>query len=462
MRHSMTVLSVLIITACADSAPAPVATAPTFAVAASPRPKPLIPPDILWTDGVQTINHASIPPSRASYDARITFESETAAKRAGRCFRLIRPEILGGHITGSTQALGATERFCLPAATFHASVRSGLLGIQGAVCDAAPGQPQGRVDPRASNGDPQPCSGDPASDCYHLTTITHFEADAGAPNEVWSRSFEVKVTNPKTPSAQIASVTALGSAVKMEQNTGSILEPVVSGDGRLLVYHDGRTIKYAVNPPSSGFPPCDARGFNQARTIADMFGDPLMASYGIARFQLRDSENNPIPAGAEVGGSYPWIDRNAANLFVTTAGRPLYFQSPTGIQPLYPVLSAPVPGASPNPPTTLDEIRAIGDIGGRSGITVMGLWTQGKMVVLDSRLNNSDLAILQASPPIHDRMVDLYTATPGGTRIGASNNFFINSIENTLDYDPDLRPSLPRDVVWQLSSTTGTDEVAFD
>jgi hypothetical protein len=40
-------------------------------------------------------------------------------------------------------------------------------------------------------------------------------------------------------------------------------------------------------------------------------------------------------------------------------------------------------------------------------------------------------------------MIDLYTATPGGTRIGASNNFFINSIENTLDHDADLRPSLP-------------------
>jgi len=462
MRHSTAALSFLIITACVDSSPAPVTTAPSFAVTAGERPKPLLPPDIIWTDGIQTINHASIPPSRSSYDSRITFESETAAKRAGRCFRLIRPEILGGHITASTQTLGATERLCLPVTEFHASARAGLLGIQGAVCDAAPTQPQGRVDPRASNGDPRPCAGDPASDCYHLTTITHFEADVGAPNEVWSRPFEVKVTNPKTPSAQIASVTALAPAQKMEQIAGSILEPVVSGDGRLLVYHDGRSIKYAVNPPSSGFPPCDARGFNQARRISDMFGDSLMMPYGIARFQLRDSENNLIMPGDEVGGAYPWIDRNAANLFITTAGRALYFQSPTGIKPLYPVLSVPVPGASPNPPTTLEEIRAIGDIGNRSGITVMGLWTQGKMVVLDSRLNNSDLAILNASPPIHDRMIDLYTATPGGTRIGASNNFFINSIENTLDHDADLRPTIPRDVVWQLSSTTGTDEVAFD
>jgi hypothetical protein len=462
MRDSITILSLLLITACADSNPAPVTTAPIYAVAAGERPRPLIPPDIIWTDGIQTTNHASIPPTRGSYDGRITFEAETPAKRDGRCFRLIRPELLSGHITGSTQALGAAERVCLPASTFHASVRTGLLGIQGAVCDASPTQPQGRVDPRAGNGDPQACPGDPTSDCYHLTSVTHFEQDTGAPNEVWSRAFLVKVTNPKTTAAQIASVTPLAAPVKMEQTAGSILEPVVSGDGRLLVYHDGRTVKYAVNPPTSGFAPCDARGFNQARTIADMFTDPLMASYGIAKFQLRDSENNLVPAGAEVGGAYPWIDRNAANLFVTTGGRPLYFQSPTTIQPLYPVLGAPVAGPSPNPPTTLDEIRAIGDIGKRSGITVMGLWTEGKMVVLDSRLNNSDLAILNASPPINDRMIDLYTATPGGTRIGASNNFFINSIENALDYDPDLRPSIPRDVVWQLSSTTGTDEVAFD
>jgi hypothetical protein len=62
----------------------------------------------------------------------------------------------------------------------------------------------------------------------------------------------------------------------------------------------------------------------------------------------------------------------------------------------------------------------------------------------------------------HNRMLDLYTNTPGGTHIGASNIVFINSVENVWNYDPDIRPVTPRDVVWQVAATTGTDEIAFD
>src|SRR5690606_7834984 len=130
-----------------------------------------------------------------------------------------------------------------------------------------------------------------------------------------------------------------------------------------------------------------------------------MAPYGFARFQLRDYKGDLIPDHAEVGGAYPWIDRNGNNLFITAGSASLYYQNAAlAIQPRYPVLGLLNPGAgSPHPPANLTEIRAIGDIGGRSGVTVMGLWTQGKMVTLDSRINNSDPALLGFADQRHDR-----------------------------------------------------------
>ncbi|MEZ4361716.1 MAG: hypothetical protein R3B48_16125 [Kofleriaceae bacterium] len=463
MFRRLLLLALIPCSSCADP-PMDLTSDSAPLVTEGPRPKPLFAPDLRWIDGGTIINHAYVQPTRATYDGRIAFESETQAKFGRRCFRVIRPEVLTGHLSQSVVELASplAERFCLPVSTFHGSTAAGLLGIQGAVCDAAATQPAGRVDPLTSNRQPQPCAANPAADCYRVTTITHFEATAGPPNEVWSREFEITVTNPKTPTARITAVTPLGVPQKSLQG-GTIIEPVLSGDGRLFVYHDGRTIKYAVSPPSGGFAPCDARGFKPARSISHMFWDPDMAPYGIARFQLRDSENRLIADDAEVGGAYPWIDRNGSNLFITTGGNSLYYMNAAGvIKSRYPVLTAPVPGASPNPPTNLTEIRAIGDVGGRNGIMVMGLWTQGKMVVLDNRINNSDLAILDVNPAIHDRNLDLYASTPGGTRIGASNSFFINSLENVLNHDPDLRPITPRDVVWQVAATTGTAEVAFD
>lgn len=472
MRHSWSVALVLAAAACANPAEENEQSAPAVVIAGL-RPAPLFPPDILYSNnGVDVTNHASISPTRASYDGRIAFESETAAKIGPRCFRLIRPEVVTGHLSGSTQALATPliDRSCVDVSLFHASTKPGKLGIQGAVCDASASQPAGRVDPRLTNAQPTPCAGNPAADCYTITAVTHFEPSDGTAPEFWSRRFAIVVSNPKTASAHIDSVTALGSpalgdaALGAAQPVGtSILEPVVSGDGRVLVYHDGRTIKYAVNAPGGPFPPCDARGFNTGRPISDMFTDAKMAPYGIAKFHLRDSENNLIPAGAEVGGAYPWIDRNATNLFIASAGATLYYMDPTGtsVSSRYPVVGGSTPGSMPPPaPTTIDEIKLIGDIGSRSGLMVMGPWTEGKMVVLDSRLNNSDIAVQNANPQVNDRQIDLYNG--GATHIGASNNFFINSIENVLNTDPDLRPATPRDVVWQLSSTTGTEEVAFD
>lgn len=432
-------------------------------------PPPLSPPDIRWTDGSKTINHAYISPRRTSLDGRVysEFGYDYRTFEELQCFGLIRPEALSQALTDSALDLRASLT-CFKASLIHAATEPGHLGRQGALCDATADQPAGRVEGRA-NRQPRPCGAGNRSDCYTLSLLMPYFLDSNGAQELWGRAFEVEVESPKTATARIARVTPLGTpqrwlAPAREPSIG--IEFSISGDGRVLVSHAGEGASYAVNPPGSGFPPCDPRGWGPPRSISFMYTDPNMKPYGVAAYPLRDHENNVIPAGTEVGGNYPWIDRNGANMFFGTSGSSLYYKTAAGeIRSRFNVVGKPEadPGnLSPNPPKDEAEIRKIGDLGKRSGITVVGLWTHGKMVVLDSRNNNSDLAILDSDPPVHDRAVELYAGQPEGVRIGASNNFFINSTENVFHYLANMRPLSPRDVTWHLSTTTGTDEVSFD
>ncbi|HRI53632.1 MAG TPA: hypothetical protein PLW65_25985 [Pseudomonadota bacterium] len=447
---------------------APADGAPALLNAGLPPP-PLFVPDIRWTDGSKTINHAYISPRRTSLDGRVysEFEYDYTAFKDLQCFGLIRPEALTQPLAESTLDLRASVS-CFSASLIHAATAPGHLGRQGALCDAAPDQPPGRVE-GVANRQPRPCGPSNRNDCYTLSLLMPYFLDSDGSQELWGRAFEVEVESPKTATAHIIRISPLGTPQRWLPPAGepSIgIEFSISGDGRVLVSHAGEGASYSVNPPGSGYAPCDPRGWGPPRSISYMHTDPNMKPYGVAAYPLRDHENNPLSPGSEVGGNYPWIDRNGANMFFGTSGSSLYYQNAAGeIRSRFKVVGKPTPdpgSLSPNPPKDEAEIRKIGDLGKRSGITAVGLWTHGKMVVLDSRNNNSDLAILDAEPPVHDRAIELYAGQPAGTRIGASNNFFINSTENVLNYLDSMRPLLPGDVVWHLSTTTGTDEVSFD
>src|SRR5699024_1709050 len=87
-----------------------------------------------------------------------------------------------------------------------------------------------------------------------------------------------------------------------------MLEPTVSDDGRLLVYHGtGNNLLYSVNTTAAA---CSAAGWKSVAPVASMYGDPDMAAYPIARHPIRDTEGHPLPSNVNVSGAYPWIQGN--------------------------------------------------------------------------------------------------------------------------------------------------------
>ncbi|NQZ59277.1 MAG: hypothetical protein HRT88_17625 [Lentisphaeraceae bacterium] len=103
----------------------------------------------------------------------------------------------------------------------------------------------------------------------------------------------------------------------------------------------------------------------------------------------------------------------------------------------------------------------------------MGLWTQGKMVLMDNLLNGSDYGI-EARRAQH-RLVDLYNDNIA-VRVGSmrtnslkelptfslGNLTFFDSIENMMNYNDNMRPNKPNDVVWWISDGKSTDQFSFD
>jgi hypothetical protein len=277
-------------------------------------------------------------------------------------------------------------------------------------------------------------------------------------DELWGRAVRVKVTNPKTENAQIASVTPLGAAPAKAGFTvpsNDLLEPTVDGSGRLLFFHYHQAgIRYAVVPASMPNVRCDVTRWTKFRHISEMHTDPDMAQYPVAKFPLRDHENNVIPAGAQVYGAYPWIDREARNLLFTTTHATLYYQNPSGkIVPRYPVLG------NPPAPKTLAEIGQFNDNATRLGLTVAGLWTNGKMVSVSKRLNHTRLGL--GKDPSENRTLELYENHPG-IEVGRATITTISSVENRFNFLDNLVPQHPHDVVWRVSVNVATDEVAFD
>ncbi len=116
------------------------------------------------------------------------------------------------------------------------------------------------------------------------------------------------------------------------------------------------------------------------------------------------------------------------------------------------------------------------------GFMVGGLWTHGKMVLLDGMINNLDWAV-GVTPAAH-WLVDLYRGADGApvpVRFGAGrfidevraiggpypdgythNANVLDSLQNLLTHHAATRPVTTRDVVWLMSSGVASHEVSFD
>jgi hypothetical protein len=330
---------------------------------------------------------------------------------------------------------------------------------------------------------PYVCGDDALHDCYDLTIIS--STSPGVGSTLWGTPVTVEVADPKTPDARIVDV-ALGEPVQgidIPMNT-EFTEPAVTADGRLLTGRLGRAIRSWTNPETgetmerpydlayallpADAAPCDITAWTDFHPMSHAPYDPAMVgTYGLAAHPFRDTEGEPIEDGEDMGGTYPWVDREGANVFMTGVHGTLSEQSETEF-----------PRHCAN--EGCDSYRENVDFD--RGFMVAGLWTHGKLVHLDGLINNIDWAV-GVQPQTH-WMVDLYEdedGEPVPVRLGSGrfiehfrqengpypdgythNANVLDSLQQLPNWNPAARPVTPRDVVWVMSTGVATDEVSFD
>ncbi|MBK7973606.1 MAG: hypothetical protein IPK07_10150 [Deltaproteobacteria bacterium] len=410
-----------------------------------------------------------LPPNRTTYDGRVTVQVQGGASEI-RLSLFVPEKLTAPFLDGppGAEIFASTTPWRVP---FQPD--DNILTGHHAICDPTEEFPRPGERPN-----PYACGPGLARDCYDVVVVNSTVQASGA--HLWGTPLHVEVEHPKTADARIADVT-LGTPVRgaFIPNTPEWTETAVTQDGRLLTGRVNRFPREGTNPETgetlvqlydmlySVLPdasaPCDVRGWSAFHPISHAPFDPHMVGrYGLAAYPLRDAEGHPIPDGYEVGGTYPWVDREGTNLFLG------------GI----PDRLTDTPAEAYPRRCVFDGCEELGESSGWTrGYMVAGLWTHGKFVLLDSLINPHDWA-LPVDPAGH-RYVTLYESAgvgPSEVRVGAGriagdrvlpagftgNANVLDSVQNVLNAAPNLVPGTPRDVVWLMSTGVATDEVAFD
>lgn len=313
---------------------------------------------------------------------------------------------------------------------------------------------------------------------------------------------KIYVANPKTTTAYIRSIVRDTSAPNAGATVGgpeypfyaNAFEPVIVGDGRLLIVRVGSNSMPWTDPVTGVAKTaqgCDiVYSYYETGDVADPtkwtnilpishapYDSRVNTKFGFAFVPFRDPEGTLIPDGEDIGGSYPWMDREAKNLFFETVFDQLHYAGTDGVwnQSRYPIQGVPE-----QPPVYKPE-----DGGKHQGVSFCGLWSHGKVVMIDNLVNDMDYAVgagdnadpLLAGP--EQRLVQLYQADPlrslsGWLRLGYGrstlfmpagendNSNIIESLENVFNYRQHAKPISPRDVAWPISVGKNTDELSFD
>ena len=352
---------------------------------------------------------------------------------------------------------------------------------------------------------PTVCAATPGSDCYALTLVQQVSLTGDDDQNgivIGAIPLTVTVAGPKTIGAAVSRVDVAPSAAWKftgELPFADVAEKITNRDGRLVVgrliasYGAGAramapiTYELSAGGSASGdhslfysyaTTPCDPtrwfardarKTFTNLRPLAAAHRDtrlvaPDGARYGFAAQPLRDSNGLPFAETAAISGSYPWMDKNAANVFFFL-GSPALFRldAANAVVARFPFRR--VDGG--DPAAELDTSPR--------GLAVAGSWTNGKTVLLDGLLNNDDFA----SPLDGAYRYGLYKQdnkllgiqASGGGRFSRTdvknrsvvfNSHYVESVENVFNMHAALVPSTPRDVVWNMTRGMATDEIAFD
>ena len=440
---------------------------------------------------------SNITSKSTSFDNRIQYAGSRMVKINGvptphLCYSLVIPERTEGtHLmNGDMQLATGTGVGCIPAAQMI-SASDSTITSHSMLCDAKPNSRPGRIELDNMPTNPQVC--DYGDDCYDLTMImsTLKTADkAKTYKELWGTKIRVQVANPKTNKAKIVSVTRLSPPKKAPIKVLKFLEPTITGDGRLFVFHK----QPGANPAdlhglhySYLDKPCDVTRFTKYQSISQMHKDPrLVGKYPVASFPIRGNKNELLNKKTDtVSGAYPWIDRNGDNIFFTSARPQLYYKDTNNQMKqrfgtrgntrfankiTYDEASRKQSDLDPYiNPKMLNEVQS-GPT--RQGVAFFGSWSNGKIILLDGRLNPSDMGIL-LSPVSNDgkafrygfgaadKLMKLYRDSQP-VSINGSVTVQLSSVENQFNYIDGLKPKSPRDVAWYVSSNKATDEIAFD
>ncbi|WP_370979489.1 tectonin domain-containing protein [Agaribacterium sp. ZY112] len=343
--------------------------------------------------------------------------------------------------------------------------------------------------PNASTpSNPRVCNG--VDDCYDLTIIAAGREGAGEVRFV-GIDITVRVENPKTPQAKIAEITNEAPIKGTKFLFKDFFETTTPDDGRIII---GRTAGtridwvddqgnarntntdsvYLVNDNPDRFQACDVRQFNKVYPLANApYDSTINNRYGFAMHPFRDASGRVIADDTSFG-SYPWVDRDADNISVTTV-RGQLFNPNNG--------TAPYPTRCPEEVVTtygscLADNKSDINSARLQGRIMMGLWTQGKMVQMDNVINNMDFGLgteerrhrdlkLYESSSEHDGWVRVSGgrngSTEGGPRPrGSSNINFLDTLEHRFNMFPNMKPVTPSDVPWIISKGAVTDEFVFD
>jgi len=416
---------------------------------APPEPSALLPQTHLVEDG--EFLHPYLPAFRTSNDGRVAIEVEAHYIK----LFLLTPEKVDAPWHLSTPG---TSKILSDQTPYQGGIRHYPDGEKGFahqfLCESTNDFPE-----HDDAANPYACGDGGLNDCYDLTHGGWLRTPEDATEtRLWGTPMTVEVANPKTPTAQIVDV-RLGTAVAGPLMPTPVLwEPMATREGRLLVGRLGKgfdltwnndrtgstvTGKYdlAYSLLEDGADDCDVQGWEQFYPIAYAPYDSRMkGNYGIAAFPFRSGQGELISETSDYGGTYPWVDRDGNNVFMTTLSTLLSDE-----KDIYPHRCVPGEGCINNEnDSTL------------KGVSVSGLWTQGRLVHIDNMLNNTDWG-LPVDPAGH-RMVTLYEqsdGTPVEVRVGAGgrhkdhhypalkgrtgNTAVIDSVQNLFNHRKELR-----------------------
>ncbi len=470
-RTSLWVAGALLVAACGgeEVVPTPI----------DPQPEtPTILRDVAMVNDDAEFTHPFVPGHRTTMDGRVALRVQGTTPNADPAstslsFYLFSPERLAEPILpgpAGPEIMADPDPFYVP---WPPALEPDIMRMgHTAICD-----PTTEFPVEGERPNPYPCGADLANDCYDITIIGSTSQGLTSA-QMWGTPATVEVANPKTAQARLVSV-ELGESVKgaIIKTAPDWTEVAVTTDGRLLTGRLGGfprrwtnpetgeqklrnyDLAYSVLPEDAA--PCDVTGWTDFHPMSHAPFDPQMVGrYGLAAYPFRDTEGNLIADGEDMGGTYPWVDREGANIFMTGVPGRIIEQSPTR----FPRRCVQEGCEGYDEPMDWDR-----------GFMVAGLWTHGKLVHLDGLINNVDWA-LGVSPAAH-YLVDLYRDEDAATSVrfgsgrgnaspappGYSGNANImDSLQNLVNHQAAARPVTPRDVVWVMGTGVATDEIAFD